>query len=77
MIDDNVHPQNSTRLIRALQRADKDFEIMLYPEARHGIGGKHYNRLMYEFIMRTLGKPAAAPTEGSPEPRPAAERTGP
>ena len=77
MIDDNVHPQNATRLMRALQRADKDFELMLYPEARHGIGGKHYSRLMYEFIIRTLGKPSAAPapSEGSPEPEPA--RAGP
>lgn len=69
MIDDNVHPQNSTRLMRALQRAGKQFEVMFYPEARHGVGGKHYNRLVYEFIIRNLGKPAEAPSEpatGSP-----------
>lgn len=63
-MDDNVHLQNSTRLIRALQAANKQFELMLYPEARHGLGGRHYQRLMIDFIQRTIGTPAAA--SGSP-----------
>lgn len=53
-MDDNVHAQNTTRLIDALQRADKDFELMIYPGARHGIGGAHYTRSMHEFILRTM-----------------------
>jgi dipeptidyl aminopeptidase/acylaminoacyl peptidase len=65
MIDDNVHPQNSTRLMRALQRASKQFDVMLYPEARHGFGGKHYDRLVLEFMMRTVGGPRD-PTETTP-----------
>lgn len=63
LIDDNVHLQNSERLIQALQRANKQFELMLYPESRHGIGGRHYQRLMYEFITRTMGAPAEKPSE--------------
>jgi len=66
-MDDNVHIQNSTRLIRALQQANKQFELMLYPEARHGVGGRHNQRLIIDFIQRTLGTPAAtkeAPSEG-------------
>ncbi len=53
--DDNVHPQNSVQLINELQRLDKDFEVMVYPQDRHGIRGKHYQRLKLDFIQRTLG----------------------
>jgi len=42
-------------LIDALERADRDFEMMIYPRARHGIGGRHYQRQMLQFIQRTLG----------------------
>ncbi len=76
LIDDNVHLQNSERLIRALQRANKQFELMLYPESRHGIGGKHYNTLMHDFIVRTLGSPLPRPETPSSEPVVPA-RTGP
>ncbi len=53
-MDDNVHPQNSIKLIKALQDADKDFEMMFYPRSGHGIWGKHYRRLNYEFKMRLV-----------------------
>ncbi len=55
MIDDNVHMQNSVQLVDALQKAGKDFEMMFYPESRHGIGGQHYSKLQLEFIRRTMG----------------------
>jgi dipeptidyl aminopeptidase/acylaminoacyl peptidase len=54
LLDDNVHVQNTVQLVEALQRADKDFEVMFYPRARHGIAGKHYQRLMVDFMKRTL-----------------------
>ncbi|HXG11042.1 MAG TPA: DPP IV N-terminal domain-containing protein [Gemmataceae bacterium] len=54
LMDDNVHAQNSLQLIDALQRADKDFEVMVYPRARHGLLGRHYQRLMIDFMKRTL-----------------------
>lgn len=53
-MDDNVHPQNSIKLIKALQDADKDFEMMFYPRFGHGIWGKHYRRLNYDFKMRLV-----------------------
>ncbi len=37
MADDNVHPENSYDLISALVAADKDFDLMLYPNSNHGI----------------------------------------
>jgi dipeptidyl aminopeptidase/acylaminoacyl peptidase len=54
VMDDNVHVQNTLQLVQALQQANKDFEMMLYPQSRHGIGGKHYQRLVVEFMKRTL-----------------------
>ncbi len=54
LMDDNVHPQNTIQLIEALQRANRDFELMLYPRNRHGLGGSHYQRLTMEFMRRYL-----------------------
>lgn len=54
-IDDNVHVENTYKLVRALQRADRDFDLMIYPPARHGIGGMHYAKLTVDFIKSSLG----------------------
>src|SRR5258706_11636552 len=32
-IDDNVHMQNTTQIVYALQKADKQFDLMIYPTA--------------------------------------------
>lgn len=56
-MDDNVSMRNTMRLVQALQQADKDFELMIYPTSRHGIGSRHYSRLQVDFIRRTMGKP--------------------
>ncbi|HVK18814.1 MAG TPA: DPP IV N-terminal domain-containing protein, partial [Fimbriiglobus sp.] len=55
LVDDNVHAQNTFQFIDALQRANKDFEVMIYPRARHGIGGPHYMKLQVNFIKKTMG----------------------
>lgn len=57
LMDDNVHPENSLQLMHQLQRANKTFEVMFYPTARHGIFGSHYDKMTYNFIVRSLGKP--------------------
>jgi dipeptidyl aminopeptidase/acylaminoacyl peptidase len=54
LMDDNVHAHNSHQLIEALQRADKDFEVMYFPRNRHGVGGKYHERLVLEFMKKTL-----------------------
>jgi dipeptidyl aminopeptidase/acylaminoacyl peptidase len=56
-IDDNVSVRNTMRFVHALQQANKDFELMIYPASRHGIFGGHYSRLQQEFIRRVLGGP--------------------
>ena len=55
MIDDNVHVQNSMQLVDALQKANKPFELMVYPRNRHGIGGPHYAETQRSFILRSMG----------------------
>ncbi len=60
-IDDNVSLRNSMRLVQALQLANKDFELMIYPSSRHGILGPHYNRIQIDFIRRTLLVPRPEP----------------
>ncbi len=56
--DDNVHVDHSMRMIDALQRAGKDFEVMLYPDARHGIETPHQlydlRRRMTAFVLEHL-----------------------
>jgi dipeptidyl aminopeptidase/acylaminoacyl peptidase len=60
-IDDNVSLRNTMRLVQALQLANKDFELMIYPSSRHGIGGQHYSRIQTDFIRRTLLAPKSEP----------------
>ena len=40
--DDNVHFQSSLQLIDALQRAGKQFELMIYPDGMHGYRGEQW-----------------------------------
>ncbi|HEV3216589.1 MAG TPA: S9 family peptidase [Vicinamibacterales bacterium] len=57
-IDDNVHLQNSMQLAYELQRAGKQFEMMIYPKSRHGITDpelhRHERQLMLDFTLRNL-----------------------
>ncbi len=56
--DDNVHPQNSMDLITALVKADKQFDMMVYPNKNHGIyGGNtryHLYKKMTDFLLNHL-----------------------
>jgi dipeptidyl-peptidase-4 len=47
--DDNVHAENSIRLVDALQQAGRDFELMLYPGAQHAIEDE---RQLYDLRRR-------------------------
>lgn len=57
--DDNVHLQNTMRMVEALIQADKQFEWMVYPDKNHGIyGGNtrlHLYKKMTNFIHDTIG----------------------
>ena len=54
-MDDNVHMQNTMRLARSMQQANKAFEMMVYPGSRHGIRGRHYQKLVVDFMGKTIG----------------------
>ena len=56
--DDNVHVQNTMRMIEALVQANKQFDWAIYPDKNHGIyGGNtrlHLYTLMTNFIEENL-----------------------
>jgi dipeptidyl-peptidase-4 len=53
MMDDNVHVTSAIQLADALQKANLPFEMMLYPQGRHGIGG-NFQQVQNEFMKRVL-----------------------
>ena len=60
-LDDNVHFQNTVHLISALQRANKHFQLMIYPGGNHGMSGTgnpfvylHLFTTMTDFIVENL-----------------------
>jgi len=55
--DDNVHMQNTLRLINLFEDQKKHFELMIYPGERHGVTGAKgvYSRTeTYSFLYKNL-----------------------
>jgi dipeptidyl-peptidase-4 len=56
--DDNVHFQNSVEMVTALVKANKQFDMFMYPDKNHGIyGGNtrlHLYGMMTEYILDNL-----------------------
>ncbi len=54
--DDNVLFQNTMQMVDSLQRADKQFELMVYTNKSHGLmrGRAHFNELTVSFFDRCL-----------------------
>lgn len=56
--DDNVHVQNTMEMISALTKADKDFEMFIYPNKNHGIYGgntrNHLYRMLFNYTLKNL-----------------------
>ncbi len=48
--DDNVHFQNSIQMIDALIKSGKQFDLMLYPDKTHGIGGADARSHLFHMI---------------------------
>ena len=69
--DDNVHLQNSMRMIEALIQADKDFEWAIYPDKNHGIyGGNTRNHLFRKITEFAHEKLRDRPKKDKPMPKP-------
>ncbi|MDR0692045.1 MAG: S9 family peptidase [Prevotellaceae bacterium] len=57
LCDENVHAQNTFQLVSSLEDLHKDFELMIYPESRHGYRGtkrEHNHQLTLRFIYEKL-----------------------
>ena len=56
--DDNVHFQNTMEMVNALVKADKQFDLFVYPNKDHGIYGgntrNHLFKLMLDFILESI-----------------------
>lgn len=53
LMDDNVHPSNTWQLVDALYKADKRFDMLIYPGFRHGVGST-YPQIRWEYLVRHL-----------------------
>ncbi|HEV2885227.1 MAG TPA: S9 family peptidase [Pyrinomonadaceae bacterium] len=57
-IDDNVHMQNTIQFVYELQKAGKQFELMVYPKSRHGVTDplllKHMRQMMTDYFVEHL-----------------------
>jgi dipeptidyl aminopeptidase/acylaminoacyl peptidase/uncharacterized protein (DUF885 family) len=53
-VDTNVPPESTMRLVDALIKAGKDFDLLVVPNANHGMGGAYGDRRMREFFVRHL-----------------------
>ena len=58
VMDDNVHMQNTTKFVYELQKAGKQFDLMLYPNQRHGVNNPpqvhHMYSMMTDYILKNL-----------------------
>lgn len=53
LMDDNVHFQNTVRLVSALQKAKKQFSLMVYPGGNHSLRGTG-NRFVFSHLFTMM-----------------------
>jgi dipeptidyl aminopeptidase/acylaminoacyl peptidase len=53
-MDNNVPPESTFRLVDALIKADKDFDLIVMPGVGHSNGGAYGQRRMRDFFVRHL-----------------------
>jgi len=53
-MDSNVDPSSTTQLVNALIKANKDFDYLLIPGARHTSGGTYGERKRRDFFVKNL-----------------------
>lgn len=53
-MDDNVDPASTMQVANALIKADKDFELVVIPGARHTMGEGYGEHKRYDFFVRNL-----------------------
>jgi dipeptidyl-peptidase-4 len=55
-MDDNVPPYNTYLVVDALIKANKDFDLIIYPNARHGYAGDNFymTRRRWDYFVKHL-----------------------
>ena len=57
-LDENVHMQNTLQFALELQKAGQPFDMMIYPQSRHRLGGPdlelHRREKMLAFVQEHL-----------------------
>lgn len=56
MMDDNVPPYNTFLVVDALTKANKDYDLIIFPQARHGFAadGPYMMRRRWDYFVRHL-----------------------
>ena len=55
LLDDNVHPSNTLLMVQALIKAEKDFDLLVLPDSRHGFGNSRYfMKRRWDYFVRHL-----------------------
>ena len=56
MMDDNVPPQSTLLVVDALMKANKDFDLLMLPHAKHGFGkdGYYVMRRRWDYFVQHL-----------------------
>lgn len=67
-LDNNVHPANTLRLVDALIKANKRFDMLYLPATRHGFGQyqPYVTQRMFEFFAQRLLNDYESGTDRSP-----------
>jgi dipeptidyl aminopeptidase/acylaminoacyl peptidase len=55
-LDDNVDPASTLQVVRALVKADKDFEQLYLPGYGHNLGDNYVTRKVFEFFVKNMRK---------------------
>ena len=53
-LDDNVDPASTMQVVNALEKAGKDFELVVIPGAHHTMGESYGDHKCYDFFVRHL-----------------------
>lgn len=53
-LDDNVDPASTMQVVNALEKAGKDFELLVIPGAHHTMGESYGDHKRYDFFVRHL-----------------------
>ena len=74
LMDDNVPPSNTLLVVEALQKANKDFDLVLFPNAAHGFGAysPYMMRRRWDYFVKNLAgnvPPKEYLIESKPDPR--------